>query len=77
MKTRMWVKETDQYGATDRAFYINDPAYIPRVGEFVDGDGAAGWVSGVQWSMTKECFHDDKNSCKISTVYVYLKKQKL
>jgi hypothetical protein len=73
MKTRMWVVETDQYGATDRKFYIDDPAYVPRIGEFVDGDKAGGWVGHVQWNYP--LLAGDLPNV-ISTVYVYLKDKK-
>ena len=75
MKTRMWLGEADHYGMTDRKFYVDDPDHIPRVGEFVDGDGACGWVSQVKWNMSK-AHPAIKDSCKISTVYVYLKDKK-
>ena len=49
MKTRMWIIETDQYGATDRKFSVDEPLAIPRIGEFVDSDSAGGWVKHVQY----------------------------
>ena len=52
-RTRMWLMETDQYGATDKKFCVDDPMHIPRVGEFVDGDNAAGWVNRVRYSYMK------------------------
>lgn len=74
MKTRMWIGETDQYGnLSERKFYIDDPAYIPRVGEFVDGDKAGGWVSHVQWNYPMLA---GQSSTAIGTVYVYLKEKK-
>lgn len=73
MKTRMWIVETDQYGATDRKFYIDDPAYIPRLGEFVDGDKAGGWVSHVQWNYPMLA---GQSTTATATVYVYLKEKK-
>lgn len=73
MKTRMWVVETDQYGTTDRKFYIDDPAYIPRIGEFVDGDKAGGWVDHVQWNYPLLA---GQTPNVIGTVYVYLKKER-
>lgn len=48
-RTRMWVFESDQYGTTDKKFSMDDPLHIPRVGEFVDSDKAAGWVDHVQY----------------------------
>jgi len=77
MKTRMWVVETDQYGATtDRKFFVNDPTYIHRVGEFVDGYNAGGWVSHVQWNYVPFSTSDDSLEERQSTVYVYLKEKK-
>ena len=73
MKTRMWVVETDQYGATDRKFYIDDPVHVPRIGEFVDGDKAGGWVDHIQWNFPLLA---GQSSTAITTVYVYLKEKK-
>jgi hypothetical protein len=74
MKTRMWIVETDQYGAhPHRKFYIDDPAYIPRIGEFVDGDKAGGWVDHVQWNYPMLA---GQSSTVSATVYVYLKEKK-
>lgn len=69
----MWVVETDQYGATDKKFFIDDPAYIPRLGEFVDGDKAGGWVDHVQWNYP---FFGGQSTTAMATVYVYLKEKK-
>lgn len=71
MKTRMWIVEKDQYGSTERKFYIDEPAHIPRVGEFVDGDKAGGWVDHVQWNYPML-----SSDTSLSTVYVYLKEKK-
>lgn len=72
MKTRMWIVETDQHGnMTDRKFSIDDPAYIPRIGEFVDGYAAGGWVDHVQWDIIDPWYTGNMN-----TVYVYLKEKK-
>lgn len=49
-RTRMWLMETDRYGATDKKFSVDDPLHIPRVGEFVDGGDAGGWVNHVQYN---------------------------
>ena len=49
-RTRMWVFEFDQYGMTEKKFSIDNPLYIPRIGEFVDSDKAGGWVNHVQYS---------------------------
>lgn len=74
MKTRMWVGETDRYGMTNRKFYIDNPAYIPRIGEFVDGDKAGGWVDHVQWNYPMLAGGDLELAT--ATVYVYLKEKK-
>jgi hypothetical protein len=71
MKLRMWVIEIDQNGVSDNKFYIDDPFHIPRVGEFVDGDKAGGWVDHVQWN-----FAGPAHSNSMNTVYVYLKEKK-
>ena len=73
MKTRMWIVETDRYGATDRKFHIDNPAYIPRIGEVVDGDKAGGWVSHVQWNYPLLA---GQSTAAMATVYVYLKEKK-
>lgn len=73
MKTRMWIVETDRYGETDRKFHIDNPAYIPRIGEFVDGGKAGGWVSHVQWNYPMLA---GQSSTVTATVYVYLKAKK-
>lgn len=72
MKTRMWIVATDRYGETDRKFYIDDPAYIPRIGEYVDSDKACGWVSHVQWKYPRIT----GQSIDTATVFVYLKEKK-
>jgi len=46
---RMWIGETDRYGATDKKFYVDNPVHIPRIGEFVDSDDASGHVTLVQY----------------------------
>jgi len=79
MSLRMWVVETDQYGATDRKFLIDNPVHIPRVGEFVDGDFAAGWVFHVQWNFPKSPARNESPSYPQAiyhTVYVYLREKK-
>jgi hypothetical protein len=73
MKTRMWIVETDRYGEIARKFYVDKPAYVPRIGEFVDGDSAGGWVNHVQWNYPLD---GGDISTAISTVYVYLKEKK-
>ena len=69
-KTRMWVVETDQYGMTDRKFYVDDPIHVPRVGEFVDSDEAAGRIEGINWYYLngKHGFDFPK-----TIIYVFLK----
>jgi hypothetical protein len=54
MNTRMWIIETDQYGATDRKFSVDEPLAVPRQGEFVDSDAADGWVNHVQYYYSSE-----------------------
>ena len=74
MKTRMWVGETDKYyNMTERKFYIDDPAYVPRVGEFVDGHRVGGWVDRVEWNYPMLA---GQSLTAIATVYVYLKEKK-
>lgn len=53
-RTRMWIIEEDQYGATDRKFCVDDPLHIPRIGEFVDSDDAGGWVTYVQYNYREQ-----------------------
>lgn len=51
MKTRMWIYEEAPYGVMDdKKFYIDDPVIIPRVGEFIDGPDADGWVDHIQYN---------------------------
>lgn len=79
MTLRMWVVEEDQYGASDRKFFVDGPTHIPRVGEFVDGDFAGGWVSHVQWNFPKSPARGESPShpkAIYHTVYVYLKSKK-
>jgi hypothetical protein len=79
MPLRMWVVETDHLGATDSKFYIDDPVHIPRIGEFIDGDFAGGWVSHVQWNFPKSPAKNESPSYPKAiyhTVYVYLKEKK-
>jgi hypothetical protein len=79
MTLRMWIVETDQYGATDRKFFIDDPVHVPRIGEFIDGDFAGGWVSHVQWNFPKSTATSGSPShpkAIYHTVYVYLKEKK-
>lgn len=80
MTLRMWVAEEDQYGGpSDRKFFIDEPTHIPRVGEFVDGDFAGGWVSHVQWNFPESPTRGESPShpkAIYQTVYVYLKSKK-
>lgn len=70
-RTRMWVIETDRYGATDKKFSMDDPLHIPRAGEFVDSDKAGGWVDHVQYYYN---LSPGVEFCLI--VNVYLRKEK-
>lgn len=45
---RMWIFETDRYGTTNKKFFVDNPAHIHRVGEFIDSDDASGYVTHVQ-----------------------------
>lgn len=58
-RTRMWIVERDQYGATNRKFCVDDPQHIPRIGEFVDSDDAGGWVAHVQYNYRKSVTQSD------------------
>lgn len=46
---RVWICETDRYGATDNKFCVDNPVHIPRIGEFIDSDDASGHVTLVQY----------------------------
>lgn len=50
MNTRMWIMETDQYGATGRQFYVDNPVNIPRQGSFIESDDVTGYVTLVQYN---------------------------
>lgn len=82
MTLRMWVVEQDTYGArdiTDRKFHIDDPVHIPRVGEFIDGDYASGWVQHVQWNFPASPAKNQSSTYHqaiYSTVYVYVNQNK-
>jgi len=65
MKTRMWVVETDQYGMTDRKFYVDDPSHIPRIGDYIDNAKANGKVSLIRWQF--------KSGRDTDVVFVFLK----
>lgn len=75
MKTRMWIVKKGEYGIQEAEFYVDDPAYIHRVGEFIDGYNAGGWVDHVQWNYTP-VLSDDSREEKQTTVYVYLRDKK-
>jgi hypothetical protein len=32
---KMWIYETDQYGPTSKKFSVENPVFIPRVGETI------------------------------------------
>jgi len=51
MKIRMWVFEQDRYGMTDNKFSVDDPTFIPRVGEYIESPNAKffGKVETVQY----------------------------
>lgn len=68
--TRMWIMEMDQYGATDRKFYVDDPLHVPRIGEFVDSD-TGGWVDHVQYR-----YNLDQDAKFGLVMNVYLRKEK-
>lgn len=54
MNTRMWFYEADQYGSTDRKFFVDNPAQIPQHGSFIDSDDASGYVSLTQYNYRTE-----------------------
>jgi hypothetical protein len=56
MKTRMWVFETDRYGATDNKFFIDEPVHVPRLGEFVENTpkNVFGYVTTVQHNYIQD-----------------------
>ena len=68
-KTRMWVFEVDEYGATDYKFKIEEPHFIPRIGELVVHDFATGYVDDVTYNYQPE--HEYS-----LIVNVYLRKEK-
>lgn len=53
MDTFIWFQAEDKTrpgeGDFERQIRVNNPAFIPRVGEFVDMDLFGGWVSSVQY----------------------------
>ena len=71
MSTRMWVFETDKYGPTARKFSVDNPSFIPRIGEFIDNTEASGWVSHVQYTFNRSTTFDT-----IVNVYLSGEKQK-
>lgn len=71
MKTRMWIVETDKYGATDKKICVDEPTHIPRVGEYVEGDTAAGTVDNVQWLYP---YDTQADSSAYLIVNVYLRR---
>ena len=48
MNTRVWIMQQNEYGHDVRKLMVDNPTLIPRIGEFVDSDGPAGWVTHVQ-----------------------------
>lgn len=46
---RMWICETDRYGATDNKFCVDNPVHIPHIGEVIVSDDANGHVTHVQY----------------------------
>ena len=50
----MWVFEQDQYGPTDNKFSLDNPNYVPRVGEFISHANAFGKVELVQYEYKYE-----------------------
>lgn len=59
----MWI-----VGSNESMCYIHNPPYIPRVGEFIDGNGIGGWITHVQWNLSG----NPGGSQPIKTVYVHL-----
>jgi hypothetical protein len=72
-RTRMWIFEEEQHGATDRKFSVDDPLHVPRIGEFVDSDKAAGWVKHVQYYYMSD---STRNADLFLVVNVYLGEKK-
>ena len=70
-QTRVWIAETDRYGVTNNKFSIDNPSHIPRVGEFVDSNEAAGYVNHIQYNYNLQ----DKTQFGL-IVYIYLKETK-
>ena len=70
-RTRMWVFETDQYGETGNKNSIDDPIHIPRVGEFIDCDKAAGYVKHVQY------YYNLKDKAEFSLIINVLLKERV
>ena len=68
---RMWVFEQDRYGVTDNKFSVDDPVFIPRVGEYIESPSAKffGKVETVQYH------YRDKYDEYSLVVNVFLEKQ--
>ena len=54
---RMWVFEQDRYGMTENSFSVNNPAFIPRVGEYIESPNSTffGKVETVEYHYRDEC----------------------
>ena len=65
LKTRMWIAETDNDGLIRGHMYLlDDPEFIPRIGEFVESEEATGWVKRVKWNY---------DGPETTIVYVFLR----
>ena len=69
---RMWICETDRYGATDNKFCVDNPVHIPRVGEFIDSDDASGYVTHVQYHYKTRNHKIDESETFSLVIMVYL-----
>lgn len=58
MSTRMWIFETDQYGATDNKMKVDNPVHIPRVGDIIDGSQVYGKVQHVHFNYAENKVND-------------------
>jgi hypothetical protein len=53
MNTRVWFMQQNEYGHDVDKLMVDNPTIIPRIGEFVDSDGPAGWVTHVQYNYAE------------------------
>ena len=53
MSTRVWFMQKDSVGRTIDQFSVDDPSFIPRIGEFVESDKAAGYVTHIQYNYAE------------------------